>query len=96
MELAKKSYVESYLKSKIIYIDAGGLGTGTYTYPELSGAYAVILILRYEGDSLVYTILAPDSFQITDNFTITYNSLNQIIIDKLNGSLKLYGLLIFK
>lgn len=96
MELAKKSYVESYVNSRMIYIDTGGLGTGTHIYPELEGAKVAILLLRDNDNRANYSILVPSSYQVTDYFTITFGSFNQIVIDNLYDTLKLYGLLIFK
>ena len=96
MELAKKSYVESYVNSRMIYVDTGGVGTGTYTYPELGGAKVAILLLRDNDNRANYSILTPSSYQVTDYFTITFGSGNQIVIGNLYGTLKLYELLIFK
>lgn len=95
MELAKKSYVESYVNSRMIYIDTGGLGAGTYQYPELAGSFAVIFLFRYDSNNLLHTVLAPDSYRIENEFTITFDSANQIILNNLDGSLKLHGMLAF-
>lgn len=96
MELAKKSYVESYVNSRMIYINTGGVGNGTHIYPELEGAKVAILLLKDNDNRANYSILVPSSYQVTDYFTITLGSFNQIVIDNLYGTLKLYELLIFK
>lgn len=95
MELAKKSYVKSYVDKRIKYFDTGGLGAGTYQYPELAGSLAVIFLFRYDSNNLLHTVLTPDSYRIENEFTITFDSVNQIILNNLDGTLKLHGMLAF-
>ena len=96
MELAKKSYVETYVNSRMIYINTGGVGNGTHIYPELEGAKIAIFLLKDSDNRATFTVLSPSSYQSNDYFTITFGSYNQIVISNLYGTYELYGLLIFK
>lgn len=95
MELAKKSYVESYVKSKVSYTDVGKLSNGSYSYPELASAKVVIFIFEADSNRCYGTILRPDSFDITDNFTITLTAYGGIDLSGVVNTLYLTGFLAF-
>lgn len=95
MELAKKSYVESYVKSKVSYTDVGKLSNGSYSYPELASAKVVIFIFKSDSNNTYQAILNPNSFNITDNFTITLAQNGGIALSGMPNALYLIGFLAF-
>lgn len=99
MELAKKSYVESYVESyvdsKVAYTDVGKLSNGNYSYPVLASAKAVIFLFKSDSNNMYQAILNPNSFNITDNFTITLAQNGGIALSGMPNALYLIGFLAF-
>ena len=95
MELAKKSYVESYVNSKVSYTDVGKLSNGYYSYPKLASAKVVIFLFKTDSNNMYQAILNPNSFNITDNFTITLVENGGIELSGMPNALYLIGFLAF-
>ena len=95
MELAKKSYIESYLKSKVNYTDTGKLNNGSHLYTELANAKVVIFIFRSDSNYAYHSVLHPNSFNIVDEYTITLASNGTIILSNMDDAINLIGFLAF-
>lgn len=95
MELAKKSYVESYVNSKVSYTDVGKLSNGNYSYPKLASAKTVIFLFKSDSNNIYQAILNPNSFNLIDNYTITLTQYGGIVLNGLPNTLYLIGFLAF-
>lgn len=95
MELAKKSYVESYVNSKVSYTDVGKLHDGNYSYPELARAKVVIFLIKGNSNSIESIILNPDSFSVEDSYNITLTKYGGIVLSGLESTQNLIGFLAF-
>lgn len=95
MELAKKSYVESYVNSKVSYTNVGKLHDGNYSYPALAAAKVVIFLFKYDANGMETVILSPNSYKLAGFCDLTLTTYGGIVINGLESTLNLIGFLAF-